>query len=74
MDDGLVQVRQPMAFDAIVAEQPRWKISRQFAAMLQMLNDGNLSIERNEGAWSKSNTASMDLISEFKVRTRQSPG
>jgi hypothetical protein len=59
--------RRPVGWAQIISAQPRWKISRQFAAMLQMLNDGNLSIERAEGAWSKAAVAAMDLISEFKV-------
>ena len=45
-----------------------------YQKLLQMLNDGNLSIERDEGSWSKSKTASMDLISEFKVRARPLSG
>lgn len=43
-------------------------ISRQFAAMLQMLNDGNLAIDKEEGEWTRQSCGKMDLIGQFKVK------
>ena len=45
----------------------RYMVSRQFAAMLQMLNDGNLVIDRKEGEWTKQTCGQMDVISQFTI-------